>query len=263
MNTTSIRPAKLADAIAEHIQQMILEGALQPGERLLSERELSAKLDVSRPSLREALDKLIALGLLTTNAQGVAYVSEDVGRSLRDPLVQLMNTPEARIDCLELRSEVEAAAAGFAAERASEVDRDIIRKRFEAMVAAHEEQDVDNIAKTDADFHFAIYEASHNLMMLHFMRSLESFLRSNVYLNRKNLYEHRTQKDSQLHEHQAIYEAIMARDPDRAREAARTHMTTAMRTQREIYDAERRLEASIRRLSRSDLVAERKVRALG
>lgn len=255
MNAPSIRPAKLADAIAEHVQQMILEGSLRPGERLLSERELSAKLDVSRPSLREALDKLIAAGLLTTNAQGVAHVSEDIGRSLRDPLAQLMDTPEARIDCLELRSEIEAAAAAFAAERASDVDRNAIRACFEAMVVAHEAQDVDEIARTDAEFHFAIYEASHNLMMLHFMRSIEGILRSNVYLNRKNLYEHRRQKDSQLHEHQAIYDAIMARDVTGAREASRLHMTTAMRTQREIYDAERRLEASIRRLARSDIVA--------
>ena len=110
MTIPSIRPAKLSDAIAEHIQQMILEGALQPGERLLSERDMSAKLDVSRPSLREAIDKLVSLGLLSTNAQGVAYVSENVGRSLRDPLVLLMGTPDARIDCLELRSVVEAAA---------------------------------------------------------------------------------------------------------------------------------------------------------
>ncbi|MCR5877211.1 FCD domain-containing protein [Phenylobacterium sp. J367] len=263
MSTSSIRPAKLADAIADHIQQMILEGLLQPGERLLSERELSAKLDVSRPSLREALDKLIDQGLLTTNAQGVAHVSENVGRSLRDPLVQLMDTPEARFDVLELRSIMEAAAAGFAAERASEVDREVITERFKAMVAAHDEGDVDSIAKTDAEFHLAIYEASHNLMMLHFMRSLEGFLRSNVYLNRKNLFEHRPMKESQLSEHRAIFEAIMDRDPERARDAARTHMTTAMQTQREIYEAERRLEASIRRLSRSDLVAERKVRAAG
>lgn len=255
-----IRPAKLADAIADHLQQLILEGALQPGERLISERELSAKLDVSRPSLREALDKLISLGLLTTNTQGVAFVSESVGRSLRDPLIQLMDTPEARLDCLELRSVVEAAAAGLAAERASQVDRDLITRKFEEMVTAHQDQNVDQIAKADADFHLAIYEASHNLMMLHFMRSLEGILRSNVYLNRKSLYEHRTKKDSQLHEHRAIYEAIMSGDAEGARDAARLHMTTAMETQRGIFDAERRLEASIRRLARNDLVAPRRAR---
>lgn len=260
MNMPSIKPAKLADAIAEHFRQLILEGALQPGERLLSERDLSAKLDVSRPSLRDAFDKLIAEGLLATDTKGAVHVSEAVGRSLRDPLVGLMDTPEARIDVMELRSVIEAAAAGLAAERASELDREVIHRRMDAMVDAHERKDVDEIARTDAEFHLAVYEASHNLMMLHLMRSLETVLRSNVYLNRKNLYEHREQKDSQLQEHQAIYEGIMARDPVRAREAAHIHMTTALKTQQEIHDAERRLQASIRRLERSDLVAPQRRR---
>jgi GntR family transcriptional repressor for pyruvate dehydrogenase complex len=258
MQIPSIKPAKLADAIADHFRQLILEGALQPGERLLSERDLSLKLDVSRPSLRDALDKLIEESLLSADANGVTYVSEAVGRSLRDPLVGLMDTPEARIDVMELRSVIEAEAAALAAERGSELDRDLISQRFEAMITAHQRQDVAEIALTDAEFHFAIYEASHNVMMMHMMRSLETVLRSNVYLNRRNLYEHRVQKDSQLIEHQAIYEAILARDPAQAREAARLHMTTALKTQREIHDAERRLQASIRRLERHDLVAPKK-----
>ncbi len=254
---SSIRPAKLADAIAEHIQRLILEGALQPGERLLSERELSTKLDVSRPSLRDALDKLVGLGMLTTDGNGASYVSESIGRSLRDPLVLLMDDPDARLDCMEFRLVVEAAAAAYAAERASEIDRDMIVERYNAMLAAHEKRDVDEIARTDAEFHFAIYEASHNLMMLHFMRSLESLLRSNVYLNRKNLFEHRTEGDSQLAEHRAIFDAIMARDPEAAREASQAHMISTIRTQRAIQEAERRREASIRRLARNDLVAPR------
>ncbi len=254
---SSIRPAKLADAIAEHIQRLILEGALQPGERLLSERELSAKLDVSRPSLRDALDKLVGLGMLTTDGNGASYVSESIGRSLRDPLVLLMDDPEARLDCMEFRLVVEAAAAAYAAERASEIDREMIVERYESMIAAHEKHDVDEIARTDAEFHFAIYEASHNLMMLHFMRSLESLLRSNVYLNRKNLFEHRTEGDSQLVEHRAIFDAIMARDSEAARTAAQAHMASTLRTQRAIQEAERRREASIRRLARNDLVAPR------
>lgn len=257
----SIRPAKLADAVAEHIQQLILEGALQPGERLLSERDLSAKLDVSRPSLRDALDKLVSLGLLTTDAQGVCYVSESIGRTLRDPLALLFEEPEARIDCMEFRSVVEAAAAGYAATRASEVDRKAIQEQFARMSAAHEAGDADEIAKSDADFHFAVYAASHNTMLLHVMRSLETVLRSNVYLNRRNLFEHRRAPDTQLAEHKAIYDAIMARDPEGASEAARLHMVSTVRTQQEIHDAERRLQASIRRLSGHDFVAPPKKRS--
>ncbi|UAK25906.1 FCD domain-containing protein [Sphingomonas nostoxanthinifaciens] len=261
MTATSIKPAKLADAIAEHLQQLILEGTLQAGERLLPERELSTKLDVSRPSLREGIAKLVQRGLLTTDAQGVAHVSDQVGHTLRDPLMLLMDDPDARIDCMEFRSVVEAAAAGYAAERASEVDRTLIGEHFQAMIAAHALGDVEAIARWDAEFHFAIYEASHNLLMLHFMRSLETMLRSNVYLNRRNLFEHRASPESQLDEHRAIHDAIMARDAEAARAAAQAHMMSTLRTQRLIQESERRQAASIRRLAHKDLVAPQRGRA--
>jgi GntR family transcriptional repressor for pyruvate dehydrogenase complex len=258
MSDLSIRPAKLADAVAHHIQELILEGALPPGERLLPERDLSVKLDVSRPSLREALDQLIERGLLTTDAHGACYVSDAIGKSIRDPLMLLFDEPQGRFDCMEFRSIVEAAAAGLAAQRASEVDREAITQCFTAMEAAHEIGDVDAIAKTDGDFHFAIYGAAHNVMLLQVMRSLESILRSNVYLNRKNLYEHRRDREEQLAEHRAIYEAIMARDADSAEQAARLHMVSTMQTQREIHEEEQRLQAAIRRLARNELLASPK-----
>jgi GntR family transcriptional regulator, transcriptional repressor for pyruvate dehydrogenase complex len=260
MTQLSIRPAKLADAVAHHIQELILEGALPPGERLLPERELATKLDVSRPSLREALDKLIERGLVTTDAHGACYVSDAIGKSIRDPLVMLFDEPQGRFDCMEFRSVVEAAAAGLAAQRASKVDREAIAECFKAMEAAHESGDVDAIAKTDGDFHFAIYGAAHNLMLLHVMRSLEDILRTNVYLNRKNLYEHRRERDEQLAEHRAIFEAIMARDPTGAEQASRRHMVSTMQTQREIHEEEQRLEAAIRRLARHELLASPKQR---
>ena len=255
MSLTSIRPEKLADAVARHIQELILEGALPPGERLLPERDLAAKLDVSRPSLRDALDRLLDLGLLTTDANGSCYVSENIGKSIRDPLMMLFDEPRGRFDCMEFRSVVEAAAARFAAERASQADREAIRQCFNAMEQAHKEGDVDGIAATDGDFHFAIYGAAHNVMLLQVMRSLESILRSNVYLNRRNLYEHRKDRDEQLAEHRAIYEAIMDRDGERAEAAAREHMISAMNTQREIHEEEQRQEKAIRRLARNELLA--------
>lgn len=258
MSSLSVRPAKLADAVAQHIEDLILEGTLPPGERLLSERELSVKLDVSRPSLRDALGKLVERGLLRTDAQGSCYVNEEIGRSLRDPLMILFEDPRGRFDCMEFRSVVEASAAGMAAQRASEVDRDAITAAFQAMERAHESGNVDAIATSDADFHFAIYGAAHNVMMLQVMRSLETILRSNVHLNRKNLFEHRRDREEQLAEHRAVYEGIMARDPQRAQDAARAHMVSAMQTQREIHEEEERLQAAIRRLARNDLLATSK-----
>jgi GntR family transcriptional regulator, transcriptional repressor for pyruvate dehydrogenase complex len=255
MSFTWMKPEKLADAVARHLQELILEGALPPGERLLPERELAAKLDVSRPSLRHALDLLIERGLLMTDANGACYVSDKIGQSIRDPLMLLFNEPRGRFDCMEFRSVVEASAAGLAAQRASEADRAALTECFSAMEAAHESGDVEAIAASDGDFHFAIYGAAHNVMLLQVMRSLETILRANVYLNRRNLYEHRSDRDEQLAEHRAIFDAIMSRDAVNAEAAARRHMVSAMQIQREIHDEEQRLEAAVRRLSRHDLLA--------
>ena len=210
---------------------------------------------MSRPSLREALDKLVDLNLLTTDANGASYVSDAIGRSLRDPLVVLLQEPEARMEYLEFRNIIEGAAAEYAARRASDIDRQAIGHHFERMRAARARDDSDEHAKADADFHLAIYEASHNIVLLHIMRSMETMLRSDVYLNRRNLYEHRGEKDSLFEQHQAIYEAIMARDPVAARAAAQHHMSHTLDTLREMREAEKRLEMSIRRLDRNNLIA--------
>lgn len=255
MDRASIKPEKLADAVARHLQELILEGALPPGERLLPERELAAKLGVSRPSLRDALDRLIDRGLMMAGANGACYVSDKIGQSIRDPLMLLFDQPRGRFDCMEFRSVVEAAAAGLAAQRASEADRKALSECFSAMEAAHESRDVEAIAASDGDFHFAIFGAAHNVMLLQVMRSLETILRANVYLNRRNLYEHRRDRDEQLAEHRAIFDAIMERDASGAEAAARKHMHSALQTQQEIHEEEQRLEAAVRRLSRHNLLA--------
>ncbi|MCW1404097.1 FCD domain-containing protein [Novosphingobium sp. MW5] len=260
MAFASIKPEKLADAVARHFQELILEGALPPGEKLLPERELALKLDVSRPSLRDALDRLVERGLLMTDANGSCYVSDKIGQSIRDPLMLLFDEPRGRFDCMEFRSVVEAAAAGFAAQRATQADREELQKIFAAMQAAHESGDADAVAANDADFHIAIYGASHNVMLLQVMRSLETILRNNVYLNRRNIYEHRKDHDERLAEHKAVFDAIMDRDPARAEAASRHHIESTMRAQREILEEEERLEAAIRRISRIDLLAPAKPR---
>ena len=260
MTSASIRPEKLADAVARHFQDLILEGALPPGERLLPERELALKLDVSRPSLRDALERLVDRGLLMTDANGACYVSDKIGKSIRDPLMLLFDEPRGRFDCMEFRAVVEAAAASFAAQRATQADRDELQRIFAAMQVAHESGNADAVAENDADFHIAIYGASHNVMLLQVMRSLETILRNNVYLNRRNIYEHRKDHDERLAEHKAVFDAIMDRDPERAEAAARQHIFSTMRAQRELLEEEQRLEAAIRRLSRIDLLAPAKQR---
>jgi len=174
-----VRNLKLADAIAEHLEQLILEGALRPGEKLAAERELAERLEVSRPSLREALEKLQARGLLETSKSGT-HVTKFMA-PLTEPLAAMMQSNEqALIDYLEYRSLVEGEAARLAAIRATDIEIDAIRECLNRMREAHKIDDPGVEAEADADLHMLVYQASHNIVMLHIMRAFSEMLRHGV-----------------------------------------------------------------------------------
>lgn len=251
-----IRTQKLADTIAEHLEKLILEGSLRPGEKLLPERELAARFDVSRPSLREALDKLEAKGLLTSGKGGATFVAPLLGSAFTEPLSTVLQTrPETTFDYMEFRCIVEGSAAYLAALRATDVDRQLLKECFEAMERAHSKDDPSEEADVDADFHLALYEASHNVVMLHIMRSLSVMLRNDVFYNRNKLYQRPGVRDLLLEQHRAVFEAVMAGDTETARASAEAHINFTRQALREIAEADARLEVSLRRIARSDLVA--------
>lgn len=257
--TEPIRPAKLADTIADHLEQLILEGSLRPGERLLAERELAQRFDVSRPSLREALEKLEKRGLLKSGRGGATFVAPMLGDGFTEPLyTALASRPETTFDYLEFRRFVEGSAAYFAALRGTDVDRDLIRECFEKMEAAHQQDDSSDEAETDADFHLAVYEASHNLVMLHIMRSLSDMLRKDVFYNRAKLYQRQGVRELLLEQHRAVYQTVMAGDPDAAKAAAEAHIDFTRDALMEIAKADARLEVSLRRIAKTDLVTAKR-----
>ena len=120
MEVGQIRQRRLSDNIVEQLETMILEGTLQPGQRLPAERALAEQFGVSRPSLREAVQKLVAKGLLISRQGGGNYVSDSLGSSFSDPLLSLLEGhPEAHRDLLEFRHTLEADCAYYAALRAT------------------------------------------------------------------------------------------------------------------------------------------------
>jgi GntR family transcriptional regulator, transcriptional repressor for pyruvate dehydrogenase complex len=249
-----LRTPKLADALAEHLEQLILEGALRPGEKLAPERELASKLDVSRPSLREALDKLQARGLIETNKAG-NFVSRFLTPMI-DPLTSLFQSSEHALkDYLEYRCLIEGEAARLAATRATDVERDAIARCLQKLREAHEANDIAAEAETDAELHMLIYEAAHNLVLLHIMRALYEMLRSDAFYNRSELYAKAGSRDVLLDQHFAIAEAILARDPEAAAAAATAHIRGIASTLKEMREEETRVARALRRMGRSELLA--------
>jgi len=246
----SIRPARLAEAIATHFEGLILEGSLRPGDRLMAERDLARKLDVSRPSLREALDLLEQRGMLESGRNG-AVIAPILGDGFAIDLKAMSAaSPECGYDYMEFRGLVEGQATYLAALRGTGIDREIIGNRFQAMLASHDQAGTpDDEAEADAAFHLAIYEASHNVMLLHIMGSLASMLRDNVFYHRSKLYDRKGARELLLEQHRAICSAILAGDPEAARAAAEGHVTFTRAAIEEIDAAEARLEITLRRFA--------------
>lgn len=250
----SIHPPKVAEAIAGHIEKLILEGVLRPGERLLSERDLAERLSVSRPSLREALEMLVARGLLETG-RGGTFVAQFLS-PLMKPLASLMqDKPEVAADYFEFRRIQEIHAARLAAERATDADRQAIRQCLEYMTEAHALDNPEREGQVDVDLHMLIYEAAHNTVMLHVMRAMSELLRNNIFFSRSQLYLRAGVREQLLQQHQALAGAVLDADPDRAEAAAAGHIRFTFETVEEIRRDNMRLGTSLSRLNRSDFVA--------
>lgn len=220
-----VQPEKLSHGIIRQIELLILRGILRPGERLPSERELSERMDVSRPSLREALADLQERGLLTTRPNAGVYVADVMGSAFAPALVDLFSRhDEAVFDYIAFRRDLEALAAERAARLGSDTDLQVIDAIFTRMEAAHQKRDPSDESELDAQFHLAIIEASHNVVMLHMMRSMFDLLREGVFYNRQMMFKVRTTREALLDQHRAINTAIQSRDPAASRAAVVAHL---------------------------------------
>ena len=221
-----VHSEKLAAAVVRQIEELILRGILRPGERLPAERELSERLGVSRPSLREAVSDLQSRGLLSSRAGAGIFVTEALGSAFSDTLVQLFaRHDEAVFDYLSFRPDMEGLAAERAATHGTETDLRVIGELFGQMEVAHGKRNPADEARLDADFHLAIIEAGHNVIMLHMMRSMYQLLREGVFYNRSVMFKQRTTREALLDQHRAINTALQARDPKAARAAVEAHLS--------------------------------------
>jgi GntR family transcriptional repressor for pyruvate dehydrogenase complex len=235
-----VTPEKLSTAVTRQIEKLILRGILRPGERLPAERELAGRLGVSRPSLREAVAGLQDKGLLTARAGAGIYVADVLGSAFSPALIRLFaGHDEAVFDYIGFRRDLEGLAACRAARLASDTDLRVIRAVVDRMEAAHEKTNPADEARLDAEFHMAIIEASHNVIMLHMMRSIFQLLREGVFYNRQVMFRQRTTRGALLDQHRRINTAIQARDPDGARAAVEAHLSYVEKALRDQQKADR------------------------
>jgi GntR family transcriptional repressor for pyruvate dehydrogenase complex len=225
MTFQKVQDEKLAAAIVRQIELLILRGILRPGERLPSERELSDRMEVSRPSLREAVAELHARGLLVTRPGSGIYVDEGVGAHYPPALMRLFSThDEAVFDYIAFRRDIEGIAVERAARTGSDTDLKVVDAIFHKMEAAQARGRPEEEAALDAQFHMAIIEAGHNVVMLHVMRGMFDLLSEGVFFNRRVMFKQRATGETLLDQHRTINAALQRRDAEGARAAVEAHL---------------------------------------
>lgn len=223
---TPVEHSKISNEVVVKIETLILEGVLRVGDKLPSEREIAKSMDVSRPILRTALASLESRGLIIIRHGGGAYIADIIGTIFAEPVVDLIgHNAKAKSDYLEYRKEIEGLTAGMAAQRATHADKELLKKIMQEMQAAHEAQDAEREANVDVEFHSTIGECTHNIILVHTLRSCYALFSDDVFFNRTLIYEDAKSRQALLDQHCTIYNTIIAGDSDEASKAARAHIT--------------------------------------
>jgi GntR family transcriptional regulator, transcriptional repressor for pyruvate dehydrogenase complex len=219
-----VRPLALKERVIQQLTRLIEEGVLEPGDQLPSERELSEELQVSRGTVREAVQFLGALGLVEVRHGSGTFVRLGTDPSkLRDEWRDWTIRHAERIhDLLELRKGLEPFAAELAAQRAGEEQVAAMEHALKQMEPAVDSPDVTVLIQADLAFHHALCAAAGNAALSEFADALgEQLVRE-----RGVIWNLPGRPARSLVEHRAIYEAVRAGDPARARQAAYEHLTS-------------------------------------
>lgn len=217
-----LAPQRLSDRLAALLGDRIDSGALRPGDRLPTEQQLALAHGVSRTTVREAVHQLQSRQMVVSRqGSGVFVAPTPAQRPLVfDPLV--LESVQAVVHVVEVRRVLEAEIAALAAERASRAQITAMRRALKAIdvaaTAGH-----DGVAE-DLAFHRVIGEATGNPQFRLLLGFLEQYLREGMRITRGNEARRLDFMEAVRLEHQAIVDAIAARDPVLARRRAREHM---------------------------------------
>lgn len=213
----------ISEEIARQIMDLIADGTLKPGQRLLSERELCGLFGASRSSLREALRCLSIVGVLNARVGEGTSVAEDGGKFLRKIMEWRLISENHDIEnLLQVRIALEGVSAANSALNATPEDIGKARKLLAQMKSAL--TDKKQFAVLDLEFHITLANASGNAVL----SDLISVIRSQLARTLTRVLKLPNALPLSLKEHSAILDAIERRDPEGARKSMHDHLEAVL-----------------------------------
>jgi DNA-binding FadR family transcriptional regulator len=212
----------VTDEAIEKIKEMIVSGALRPGDRLPKESELAAGLGLSRNSLREAVRALSLIRILDVRQGDGTYVTSLDPQLLLEALsfVVDFHRDDTVLEFLAVRRILEPAATAMAAVRITPADLDVLQGKLDALGP---EPLVEELVASDLEFHRGIVQSSGNSVLCSLLDGLSG------PTTRARVWRGLTQEDAvsrTLHEHRAILAALRDRDAEAARSWATVHVAS-------------------------------------
>ena len=227
-----VQPQKYYMQIAKQIRDSIRDGSLKIGEKLPPERTLALQFGASRASIREALSALEMLGLIDCKSGQGNFIKADGSEGTIDgELLKALLIGHDPLEIFEARLELEPPLAALAAERASEEEKEIIRRQVEildsltATIKAGDQGDIEKYMEEDRKFHLEIGRASHNSVLFTVFSGVNLMMKETLWkvLKSKGIRGEGS-LDKYAKEHHSILDAICDGRGDDARREMREHI---------------------------------------
>ncbi len=222
-----IQAKRFSDQVFEHIRDLVFQGDLEPGQQLLPERELAKAMGVSRPTIREAVRRLVDRGLLEHRQGRGTFVRDPESARIANPLsLMLDDNAPTLAELMDVRLGLECNSAMLAARHSTAEDVAKIEESHNEMRSSHTKGVLP--FTQEARFHVAIAYAGRNMLQVHLVKYLNDLIEGVLENGEESLFDSPAIVNSVFSQHEKILEAIRSHDALAAFHAMRTHVASSI-----------------------------------
>lgn len=225
-----IKKETVTEAIIHQIKTLIEEGQFEPGQQLPSERELSNLLEVSRPSVREAMKVLQSMNIVDIRTGSGTFLKNNTFLLADHFNVKNLVAGFTYLELIEARKVLEGVIAYLAAQNATEDNKAAIREAYNDIIQTMGSDDA-AFLNADFDFHVAIAESSQNRFLTEMLNNIRELM---IMIN-IDVIKDPDQVKSAVEYHEKIMNSVLTGKTDRARLEMIEHLDTVANRIKMIY----------------------------